>query len=67
MTQDNYVLMKYQQSKVIEFEDHVSCVDRKMGFTDYDSNVNNNASIDDVRDYLHNPNPKELKTFRENT
>lgn len=48
-------------------EDHNSCVDKKQGFTDFNSNVNNNASIDDVRDFLHIPNPTELNTFRQNT
>ena len=51
---NTYTLMKYQQCKFIDVVEEKDF--RKIRHTDLDSQVNNNASVDDVRDFLCVPN-----------
>lgn len=47
---NTYTLMKYQQCKFIDVVEQKDF--RKIRHTDLDSQINNNASVDDVRDFL---------------
>ena len=55
-----YTLMKYQHCKLIDIVDNNNNI-RNAKHTDLDSNVNNHASLDDVKDYLSVPNLDTLR------
>lgn len=47
LDKENYVLMKYQQHKFIDVAENT----QRPKYTNEDSQVNNQPSLDDIRDY----------------